>query len=355
MRYTRGPTSFIAFVFALTCSAQEALRPAKQLADTDPAVASKTRSAGAIPGQFGWVTDKPDGWHWYFDPIPEPEPEPAPEPKPEPPPVVAPAPPPPPQVPAGPAPLSAEWIRQNMQPYLDRAMDNPTPSNVQAVLYLQRLAMDKSSKYADVTQAVTNGNPFLDEVSRRPTASFGTQLASRSSEAAKKAVFASIGSTSGIWYFFRSDCKYCERQGPILRAISEQYNIPVIAISIDGGPPPGREFSDNYLVDSGQSVQLAVKSTPAIFLVQPKTKQFAPIVQGLIAADELLDRFLIAAHASKWITEEQFASTRSFRDPTAALPPGSAQDPIASTLLADPITRSTTSRPPTTRGLGGSP
>lgn len=233
-------------------------------------------------------------------------------------------------------------------------MDDPSPENVRAVLYLQRLAMDKSSKYADVTQAVTNGNPFLDEVSRRPTATFGTQLATSKSEAAKKAVFRDIATKSGIWYFFRSDCQYCERQGPVLRSISDQYGIPVVAISLDGGPPPGGDFAQRYLVDSGQAAQLQVRSTPAIYLVQPKTQQFAPIVQGLIAADELVDRFLIAAHAAKWITEDQFQSTRAFRDPAAGGQQPVGADPITRTLLTDPLTiNNTSSRNPPSRGLGG--
>jgi conjugal transfer pilus assembly protein TraF len=55
------------------------------------------------------------------------------------------------------------------------AVDNPTPENVEAYFLLQRLALDRASKFGEMQQRVVMGNPFIDEEGRRSQTSFGGQ------------------------------------------------------------------------------------------------------------------------------------------------------------------------------------
>lgn len=41
-------------------------------------------------------------------------------------------------------PFSVSWLRENMPKLLDAAIDNPSKENVEAYMYAQRVAMDKS-------------------------------------------------------------------------------------------------------------------------------------------------------------------------------------------------------------------
>ena len=79
---------------------------------------------------------KEEGWFWYKDPKDLP--------------VEAPT-NPPLQAPAkskAPASLSVEWLRKQMPVLLDQAIDSPTRENVEAYLYAQRLALDKSQRFS---------------------------------------------------------------------------------------------------------------------------------------------------------------------------------------------------------------
>lgn len=256
---------------------------------------------------------KAEGWFWYKDP-PEPkEPEKKLEPKPVPPPAPKNEPTPAP-APIEPAPFSAEWITANQPKYLSRALDEPTPENVAAYYYLQRVMMDKSQRFADASQAVVFGDPFLDESVRRPIATFGAAQSSRESHAETNALLSKLGQDIGIWFFFQSNCSYCEKQVDVQEMLEKAYGIKTYAISLDGKPLASGKYP-NYVVDQGQSRQLDVVQTPAMFLAKPSTGELAPLGQGMLALDELKKRILIASSSAGWISEKMFDKTRPARGP----------------------------------------
>ena len=131
-------------------------------------------------GPAGFYLRGAEGWFWYqIEPGPKAEPE---RPPPPPEPVLEtraePATPAEPPSPA-PAPLSAAWLRSRLADFRDAAIDEPTPENVALYLYLQRVAMDKASRFADATRRAVLLDPMLDELTRRPTATFAANLVNR--------------------------------------------------------------------------------------------------------------------------------------------------------------------------------
>ena len=69
-------------------------------------------------------------------------------------------------------PFSAKWLQQNMPKLLERAIDSPNKENVEAYLYAQRVAMDKSQVYAESARRVVASDPFLDENNRVPLSTY---------------------------------------------------------------------------------------------------------------------------------------------------------------------------------------
>jgi conjugal transfer pilus assembly protein TraF len=123
----------------------------------------------------GFYFREQEGWFWY-----EREPEPSLEESPVPRSPTAQTPAPLAQTaPEGPEPLSAKWIREHIGKYRDAAIDDPTPQNVALYLYLQRVALDKSRRFAAATQRAVQLDPFLDEITQRPTATFAANLTNR--------------------------------------------------------------------------------------------------------------------------------------------------------------------------------
>jgi len=255
-----------------------------------------------------------EGWFWYAEEPPEPE---LPEQEPEPPQQPTPSPPPPlaqpmPRTqpsPSGPAPLSAAWLREHLEHYRDQAIDDPSPSNVALYLYLQRLVLDKAERFAEATQRAVWADPLLDETTRRPLATFAANLANREAGAAREAALSLIAEQAGLWFFYRSDCPYCEAQAPLLELLTSRYGLAVRAVSLDGRPLPGGFFPD-FATDAGQAKALGVISTPALFLVRPPDG-VVPIAQGVLSLAELQARLVQAATEAGWIPEHWRERTRA--------------------------------------------
>ena len=241
--------------------------------------------------------------------IPEPEPQPEPAPTPEPPPPLAQPSPPAEPAPSGPAPLSAAWLREHLERYRDQAIDDPSPSNVALYLYLQRLVLDKAERFAEATQRAVWADPLLDETTRRPLATFAANLANREAGAAREAALNLIGEQAGLWFFYRSDCPYCEAQAPLLDLLTTRYGLAVRAIALDGRPLPGG-FFPTFATDAGQAKTLGVVSTPALFLVRPPDG-VVPIAQGVLSLAELQERLVNAATEAGWIPEHWRERTRA--------------------------------------------
>jgi conjugal transfer pilus assembly protein TraF len=165
----------------------------------------------------------------------------------------------------GPRPLTAQWLRERLGVYRDAAIDDPSPENVALYLYLQRVALDRSSRFAAATQRALQLDPVLDEITQRPTATFAANLVNRESGAQRAAVLAELATRAGVLFFFRADCPYCEAQTPLLKLLAARYGFDILPVSLDGAPLPGGEFP-SYRTDAGQAAALGVVSTPAMFL-----------------------------------------------------------------------------------------
>jgi conjugal transfer pilus assembly protein TraF len=254
-----------------------------------------------------------EGWFWYAEEPPAAEaPEQAPEPPRDvtaPPPAAAEPESPHSAAPAGPTPLSAAWLRANLERYRDVAIDDPSPRNVALYLYLQRLALDKAERFAEATQRVVWSDPLLDETTRRPLATFAANLVNREAAANREAALTETAKVAGLWFLFRSDCPYCEAQAPLLEVLTARYGFDVQAVSLDGKPLPGGFFPD-FRTDRGQARTLGVVSTPALFLARPPNG-IVPLAQGVLSLAELQRRIVHAATEAGWIAPEWRERTRA--------------------------------------------
>jgi len=277
-----------------------------------------------------------EGWFWYRDP-PEPEAAPVAPPSAEPSPQPTAAPP---------APFSSAWLKSAIPQYLDRALDNPTADNVRAVLYLQRIAVDKATLYSELSQQVTVGDPYLDTEFERPLSTFAVQDVDRAAAAAQTALLRHLGDSIGVLWFYRSDCAFCERQAPVIEALGRSTGLAVMTVSLDGLPMPSGAFAQSFVVDRGQAARLGVQSTPAIFVMKPPD-EVELVSQGMMQLSDLRERILLVARRRGWISDEAWEATRPVRRTTVAVAP----EEIDPAVVADPAAlvahlRARMARPP---------
>ncbi len=259
-----------------------------------------------------YYQDKERGWFWYEDPaLLEEEnlsvsqsPLPPPKPLPSKPQVQSTQPP-------AAKPLSAEWFRKNMAQYRDKAIDDPSPENVSAYLYLQRVMLDKAEKYAQASQLVTMKDPVLDENARRPIATFGAfakdELATMGTQKAAR----KLAEKAGLWFFYQSNCSFCLKEAGVLKGLMNAYGFKVLPIALDGLPLPNGEFP-NFTLDQGQAKKLGVETTPALFLVKPGGSAIQ-LGQGLLSSDDIVNRAITLAHEQSWLTRDEYQETQKVK------------------------------------------
>ena len=277
-----------------------------------------------------------EGWFWYEPlpeddealPIPAEQPEPAPVPDTQPlvpaEPVVSPA------EAEAPKPLSAAWFRENLDGFRDRALDDPSPANVEAYLYLQRIALERAGAFAEASAAAAARDPFLDANSERPIATYAAQAVDDRAEAARTAVLEALAKEAGILFFYDADCALCASQASVLDLARRLHGFEIIAISLDGSPPPVPLAAHRQ--DQGQAERLGVVSLPATFLVRPPDL-ILPIAQAPLDLTNIGRRMIALAHDAGLISEDDYLATRAIARPFAL--PGEF-DELPPEVMGDP-------------------
>lgn len=214
---------------------------------------------------------------------------------------------------SGPAPLSAAWLKVNLPKYLNKALDKPTLQNVKAYLLLQKVALDKSERFTDMSHRITVTDPLLDEMTRHPFASSGVNVAAAMASQGGENLIRKMAGKMALWAFYSDSahCPYCNLVGQLLGAFKRIYGFRVLPISLDGTPPPvGFPVGNGFRVDSGQSKGMNVVATPAIYLVNIVKHEYISVGQGTsMSIPELKQRIFLAALQKHWITNDQYAKT----------------------------------------------
>lgn len=242
----------------------------------------------------GFFDRNAEGWFWYHDPAAETDPPPETS--------VLPA------DPKGPAPFSAEWLRDQLPIWQLRAMDDPTGPAMKIHMLLERIAIAKADQYKDARMALTWSDPLLDATSGIYTSTGGLRMARTHAEEVQSDILRELSQTTGLWFFYESTCPYCARQAFALRQLAAEYGFEIMAIAIDGRPLP--TWPDRFVQDVGQAELLGVTRWPALYLVRPPDS-YAHLSTGLATFPELQRRIVAVAYQNGWISEAQWLRSKA--------------------------------------------
>lgn len=262
-------------------------------------LAAPLANAGRLGESFYGGRD--EGWFFYKDPRELKEKEPPPIP------VLPPPPEPetkeakPEEKKEGPQLFSVKWLRENLDKLRDLAIDNPTPENVRAFYYAQRVMLDKADRFATVSQQVVLSDPLLDENNRFPIAKAAQDQVLRMEKQAKKDALKFLAEKTGIWFFFDTKCSYCAMQVGVVNHLAKELNFPVKAVSLDGQTLPNLEIPS--VKDQGQFRALGLTMTPSLLLVSPP-KTVMIISQGVLSDSAAESRILTVAASQNLLPEE---------------------------------------------------
>jgi conjugal transfer pilus assembly protein TraF len=170
-----------------------------------------------------------------------------------------------------------------------KAILEPTVRNVSAYIRYQREQLDRASNFADTWQRTLWQDPTLDYTLQRPVNSLGKDVWLSQRKNDQENTMAALSKRYGIFYFYSGECGACEAFSPVIRQISDQFNLTVLPVSMDGGANP---YFKHFVVNSGQYEKMGLSggTVPALVLFDTVTKQPIPIGYGVMAADEVMDR-----------------------------------------------------------------
>lgn len=249
-------------------------------------------SNGKLNYESVWQCDrlKPN---WYCDEQPEAEPEAAP-------PIAK-----KPEVPKAKAPepqddkpkrieipdlKTTEQMKVELKRREDVAVMTPTAENIKDYLELWQVVQNKASSFADSWQRVVWTNPKFDYSLQHPTNNSALRVAQQEREQTRSQALLDIAKHHGLIFFFRSDCSYCHKMSSVLKMLTAQYGMEVLAVSIDGaGLPAYPNFVDGRAV----AAQWGVETVPALFIGSKDTKEHAPIGFGLMSLTEVAERIFV--------------------------------------------------------------
>jgi conjugal transfer pilus assembly protein TraF len=272
-----------------------------------------------------------EGWYWYHDP-PPPDSSPPPAPA-SPPPAPSPATPEVAAAAAGPPVMSAAWFRDRLPAYRDAAIDNPTPSNVERYLVLQHIMMDRASRFTDMFQRVVVSSPYLDANTQRPLDSVAANALNDIANAASEALLRQVAQTSGLVFFFRSDCALCAMQFDVLEMAQRLYGFTVLYVSLDGRPMPDMPRV-SWAPNVGQAERMGVTAAPSLALLHPPDR-FVLLSQSVLSLPSMMERVLLQARGAGLITEAQYAATKPVRE-VSLLGDAGALSGLSDDVIDDP-------------------
>ena len=212
-----------------------------------------------------------------------------------------------------PPPGSSEWIKQNLPVMRQTAADNPTMENVRALLLVEKMLRDKSLRLARRAMQVAQSDPLLDST-YKPTSSLLAARERRAEvESNKQAVFQSlIASGVVFWLFVDETCSLCDAWYSVLQELTKSYGIQVLFVVPRGVKVPKIPASVKkkweFIVESGQARKLGIEGGTALFAFNTRTTEYVHVSQGFVVGEKFLDRVIMAADFSGWITPDQAGS-----------------------------------------------
>ncbi|WP_131784111.1 type-F conjugative transfer system pilin assembly protein TraF [Legionella gresilensis] len=154
-------------------------------------------------------------------------------------------------------------------------------------LSLQDYWLKESSRFKALFQQTMLAHPQYDYAVTHPTSNVGAKITDEVRESQTIAMINRLSKSHGLLFFYRGKSPYDVKQIPIMVDFCRRFNMPLIAISVDGVTSP--ELLNSRL-DQGYANQLGVRYFPALLLVNPVSHRVAPVAYGLTTQDVLMQR-----------------------------------------------------------------
>ena len=134
-------------------------------------------------------------------------------------------------------------------------------------------------------------NPQFDFSTLNPAANFAQVSLKEDRNQARKEQIPQIAQDWGLMYFYRSDCRFCALQSPLVKQLKDTFGFEVLAVSLDGSP---NDHFPDALPDNGVSKLLTnglgLDRVPALFMVKRDQSASYLVSSGVLSLEDMLSR-----------------------------------------------------------------
>ncbi|WP_367144454.1 type-F conjugative transfer system pilin assembly protein TraF [Pantoea stewartii] len=253
------------------------------MAGAAPVLADDAQSADVVITPAAPFT----GWHWYNEPKKKP---------------VTPAPkvkPPQPGVPdfskLTPS-EQADVLKEYTKEALNNAILHPSAENTATFLRWQKFWTDRASMFSQSFAVAQLDHPDLDYNLEHPHYNSTAPLQQARDQEAQNDAIKKLSGEYGLFYFYRGQDPIDAQMAGVVADFARLRHISLIPVSVDGTVSP--QVPDSR-TDAGQTARMGITHFPALFLVDPKSKNYRPLAYGFMTQDDLAKRFLNVATGFK--------------------------------------------------------
>jgi len=181
-------------------------------------------------------------------------------------------------------------IREKLQNLHAKSILEPTEKNIYQYEMFKLEQLNTVSTLTQATQRVYWKYPELNYSLKRPVESLGKRvwLDDRRKEIENNLY--NLKNEYVLLYFFQSTCSICLKFSPLIKQLTDKYQIPIRAISLNG--KSSKSFP-NARVNKGEAKRLNITAVPTLLLFKRKNKEILPIGTGFIAIAELKERIYL--------------------------------------------------------------
>lgn len=112
----------------------------------------------------------------------------------------------------------------------------------------------------------------------------------------------------GLFFIFKNDCPYCHQFAPVIKEFVREFEFDIKVISKEV-LPPGESMMKEFpqaAPDNGTIAKINPEGIyPALFLINPQTRDVIPVAKGLINKEQLKENFRVIIQYLKNQPEER--------------------------------------------------
>ncbi|MFJ5375138.1 type-F conjugative transfer system pilin assembly protein TraF [Pectobacterium versatile] len=221
------------------------------------------------------------GWQWYNEPVKK-APPPKPKPQPQTPQVI-------PDFSKMTALEQAKALKGYTMEALNRAILYPSSENTATFLRWQNFWTERGSMFSQSFAVAQLKHPELDYNLQYPHYNSMAPYVQNRDQQQRQDAISQLAQQYGMFYFYRGSDPIDVQMAGVVADFARVNNIALIPVTVDGQVAPS---VPNSRPDGGQSQGMNIRNFPALFLIEPKTRQFKALSYGFMTQDDLAKRIL---------------------------------------------------------------